>query len=81
MPDLWGQMVLSRVNWGVAGDLTVQLDDGDQGGAFGAKQTIILGHPESDMSAEGLRGFGHSGTRGRVGTVIESLNHCSRGCG
>jgi hypothetical protein len=40
------------------GDLTVPLDDGDEGGIFGARQAIILGHPESAMNAEGPRGLG-----------------------
>ncbi|RMZ72662.1 heme binding [Pyrenophora seminiperda CCB06] len=40
------------------GDLTIPLDDGDQGGPFGARQAIILGHPESAMNAEGPRGLG-----------------------
>lgn len=40
------------------GDLTVPVDDGDGGGAFGARQAIILGHPESAMNAEGPRGLG-----------------------
>jgi hypothetical protein len=40
------------------GDLTVPLDDGDEGGAFGARQAIILGHPESTMNAEGPKGLG-----------------------
>ncbi|KAL6703488.1 hypothetical protein ACN47E_009586 [Coniothyrium glycines] len=41
------------------GDLTVPLDDGSEyGGLFGARQAIILGHPESAMNAEGPRGLG-----------------------
>ena len=40
------------------GDLTIPLDDEDQGGPFGARQAIILGHPESAMNAEGPRGLG-----------------------
>ncbi|KAF1937595.1 hypothetical protein EJ02DRAFT_458599 [Clathrospora elynae] len=41
------------------GDLTVPLDDGEERGAFtGARQAIILGHPESNMNAEGPRGLG-----------------------
>ncbi|EOA86786.1 hypothetical protein ACJQWK_08218 [Exserohilum turcicum] len=40
------------------GDLTVPLDDEDGCGAFGARQAIILGHPESAMNAEGPRGRG-----------------------
>lgn len=39
------------------GDLTVPLDDGDEG-MFGARQAIILGHPESAMNAQGPRGLG-----------------------
>lgn len=41
------------------GDLTVPLDDGDEGGnVFGARQAIILGHPESTLNKEGPRGLG-----------------------
>ncbi|OAG20287.1 hypothetical protein CC77DRAFT_900024, partial [Alternaria alternata] len=40
------------------GDLTVPLNDGDDGGVFGARQAIILGHPESSLNAEGPRGLG-----------------------
>jgi hypothetical protein len=42
------------------GDLTVPVDDGDgeRGGVFGARQAIILGHPESSMNAEGPKGLG-----------------------
>jgi hypothetical protein len=40
------------------GDLTVPVDDGDGGGAFGARQAIIMGLPESAMNAEGPRGLG-----------------------
>lgn len=40
------------------GDLTVPLDDGDDGNIYGARQAIILGHPESKMNAEGPRGLG-----------------------
>ncbi|KAK1914604.1 hypothetical protein P3342_010593 [Pyrenophora teres f. teres] len=40
------------------GDLTIPLDDEDQGGPFGARQAIILGHPESAMNAKGPRGLG-----------------------
>ncbi|EUC33770.1 hypothetical protein COCVIDRAFT_83925 [Bipolaris victoriae FI3] len=40
------------------GDLTVPLDDGDDGAVYGARQAIILGHPESAMNAEGPRGLG-----------------------
>lgn len=41
------------------GDLTVPLDEGGGGGAvYGARQAVILGHPESAMNAEGPRGLG-----------------------
>ncbi|KAF1838038.1 hypothetical protein BDW02DRAFT_565301 [Decorospora gaudefroyi] len=40
------------------GDLTVPLDDRNEGGSFGARQAIILGHPESAMNAKGPRGLG-----------------------
>ncbi|KAI4623895.1 uncharacterized protein J4E88_009578 [Alternaria novae-zelandiae] len=40
------------------GDLTVPVDDDNDGGSFGARQAIIMGHPESVMNAEGPRGLG-----------------------
>jgi hypothetical protein len=40
------------------GDLTVPLDGGNEGGPFGARQAIIMGHPESAMNAGGPRGLG-----------------------
>ena len=49
------------------GDLTVPLDDGDDGGVFGARQAIILGHPESSLNAEGPRGLGTLEREGGTG--------------
>jgi hypothetical protein len=40
------------------GDLTVPLNDDDDAGFFGARQAIILGHPESALNAEGPKGLG-----------------------
>lgn len=40
------------------GDLTVPVDDGDTGAAFGARQAIIMGVPESAMNANGPKGLG-----------------------
>ena len=34
------------------------VDDDNDGGSFGARQAIIMGHPESVMNAEGPRGLG-----------------------
>ena len=42
------------------GDLTIPVDDGVDGDreVFGARQAIILGHPESAMNATRPRGLG-----------------------
>ena len=49
------------------GDLTVPLNDDDDGGVFGARQAIILGHPESSLNAEGPRGLGTLEREGGTG--------------
>lgn len=40
------------------GDLTIPLDDGSDGGSFGARQAIIMGYPESALNADGPKGLG-----------------------
>ncbi|KAF2853036.1 hypothetical protein T440DRAFT_466047 [Plenodomus tracheiphilus IPT5] len=43
------------------GDFTVPLDAGEEGGAFGARQAIIMGFPESELNADGPKGLGTMG--------------------
>ncbi|CAO2655068.1 Nn.00g118010.m01.CDS01 [Neocucurbitaria sp. VM-36] len=40
------------------GDLTVPVDDEEPGAAYGARQAIIMGFPESAMNANGPKGLG-----------------------
>lgn len=43
------------------GDLTVPVDDDEPGAAFGARQAIIMGVPESAFNKDGPRGLGTLG--------------------